>query len=66
MVDHVMGYRAGSVGLSRFGIPDVSTAHWYCSCGGWRVYRSENGVPFRPAAEKRHATHVALAGRTET
>lgn len=61
--DHELLYRAGSSGFASIGIPDVSTPHWYCSCGGWRKDRNYRGSPMRETAQKHHRKHVQEAAQ---
>lgn len=57
-IPHELKYRAASVGLARAGVPDVSTPHWYCTCGLWRIPRDHQGRPFEETAKRRHRKHV--------
>lgn len=61
MGEHELRYRAGSAGLERLGIPNVSQPYWYCSCGKWTKNRDLQGRPFRETALKHHRKHVKEA-----
>lgn len=62
MIDHQMDYRAGRVGLSEVGLPDIDP-HWRCTCGnGWTypavAMPSRRTGNNRIEAERAHRQHT--------
>jgi hypothetical protein len=64
-VPHELKYRAGSRGLAKVGISDVSTPHWYCTCGLWKIPRDLQGRPFEETAKRHHRQHVKAMTEVE-